>query len=265
MNVEQGTVLKNERLTPAHYRMTLACHPSYQEAVPGQFVMLHVSGRDAPLLPRPFSIHRFLGLSGGKAAVQVLYRVVGPGTRKMARTRGGERVQMVGPLGKGFTLAGAGSRPMLVAGGIGVAPMVFLVQAMLEKGMNPRDCRVFLGARDREELLCRDELIDAGVILQVTTDDGSDGEHCPVTHPFQTAARTDPPDRIYACGPEAMLRCVDQAARVLKTPCQVSIETLMACGIGACLGCAVKGKAKGRYLHVCSEGPVFDTELLDWN
>ncbi|MBW1954841.1 MAG: dihydroorotate dehydrogenase electron transfer subunit [Deltaproteobacteria bacterium] len=265
MNVEQATVLKNERLTPAHYRMTLACHPSYQEAVPGQFVMLHVSGRDAPLLPRPFSIHRFLGLPGGEAAVQVLYRVVGPGTRKMARTREGERVQMVGPLGRGFMLAGAGSRPMVVAGGMGVAPMVFLVEAMLEKGMDPKDCRVFLGARGREELLCRDELIDAGVMLQVTTDDGSDGEHCPVTHPFQTAARADPPERIYACGPEAMLRCVAQAARVLKTPCQVSIETLMACGIGACLGCAVKGKPQDSYLHVCSEGPVFDTELLGWS
>jgi dihydroorotate dehydrogenase electron transfer subunit len=197
--------------------------------------------------------------------MQILYRAVGRMTREMASARNGDAFRMVGPLGQGFSLPEIGCRTMVVAGGMGVAPMLFLVESMLKKGGDPKRCDVFLGARSREELLCRDELADTGVGLHVTTDDGSAGEHCLITHPFQALAGVRPPDTIYACGPPAMLRCVAQAAQALKVACQVSIETVMACGIGACLGCAVAGKSKDRYLHACADGPVFDAAALQWD
>lgn len=265
MILEKSAILHHERMSPECCKMTLACDPSYISAVPGQFIMLHIPDGESPLLPRPFSIHRVKISGQGDVKIQILYRVVGAMTRKMMRIREGEMVRMVGPLGRGFVLPKDACRLMIVAGGIGVAPLIFFLETMLKNGMDPGSCDFFLGARGQEELLCRDELKEMGVKLHVTTDDGSAGDHCLVTYPVQKLAQTFPPDIIYACGPEAMLRCVVQMARLINAPCQVSIEALMACGIGACLGCAVEGKREDRYLHVCSDGPVFDAETLGWN
>ncbi len=266
MILEKAVVICQERLGPGDFRMTLICDASYQGAVPGQFVMLRLQGETAPLLPRPFSIHRVGQARGKGVQVQILYRVVGTMTRRMTRIREGDAVDMVGPLGRGFGLPGGLSRPVLVAGGIGVAPMIFLVEALLEKGLDAGSCHFFLGARSRDELLCREELARMGVVLHVTTDDGSAGAQCKVTQPLRRLLEegAPPPEMLYACGPEAMLQCVARMARSRALPCQVSLEARMACGIGACLGCAVQGKRKDRYLHVCSEGPVFSVEALQW-
>ncbi len=265
MILEKAAVIRHEKISPTDRRLTLKCGPSYAKADPGQFVMLHVPEDDSPLLPRPFSIHRRGRTRGGEAEIQILYRVVGAMTRKMTRVREGDAMDMVGPLGRGFTLPAGLSRPVLVAGGIGVAPLLFLAETILEKGTDPKQCHFFLGAQRREELLCREELQNLGIKVHVTTDDGSEGQHCRVTHPFQALAGSSPPDLIYACGPKEMLCCVAETALAMRIPCQVSVETLMACGIGACLGCAVEGSSMDRYLHVCSDGPVFQAEALNWN
>jgi len=191
MILEKSAVLHHERMSPECCKMTLACDPSYISAVPGQFIMLHIPDAESPLLPRPFSIHRVKVSGQGDVKIQILYRVVGAMTRKMIRIRKGEMVRMVGPLGRGFVLPKDARRLMIVAGGIGVAPLIFFLETMLKNGMDPGSCDFFLGARGQEELLCRDELKEMGVKLHVTTDDGSAGDHCLVTYPVHsTSPRT---------------------------------------------------------------------------
>jgi dihydroorotate dehydrogenase electron transfer subunit len=174
-------------------------------------------------------------------------------------------VDLLGPLGRGFRVADGLARIVLAAGGIGAAPMVFLAETLAGRS---RECEieVFIGGRSREDLLCREDFQRLGLPVTTTTDDGSDGQHCLVTVPLEQAADRGGPDLICACGPPAMLRCVALMAMARGIACQVSIEALMACGLGACLGCAVAGRDPATpYLHVCREGPVFDAAELDWS
>ena len=141
--------------------------------------------------------------------------------------------------------------------------MVFLVER-LAHSHDLSACEIFLGGRSREDLLCLEDFGRMGVKVHRTTDDGSDGAQCFLTHPLEEAARERPPDVIYACGPMDMLSCVAGIAARQGIACQVSIESVMACGVGACLGCAVEGRAHDGYLHVCKDGPVFDADRLRW-
>ena len=125
-------------------------------------------------------------------------------------------------------------------------------------------CRLFLGGRGQEDLLCVVDFERLGIPVVLTTDDGSRGDQCLVTNPLEEAIRRDPPDLVMACGPEAMLACVLGIVGAQRIACQVSIETMMACGIGACLGCAVRGRQDAsRYLHACLDGPVFDAAEIE--
>ena len=172
-------------------------------------------------------------------------------------------VDILGPLGNGFAFSHHYKTVYIVAGGIGVAPLVFLATYLREKGVDTAKCEVFLGGRSKNDLLCRDEFVDIGMKLQVTTDDGSEGDQCFITHPLEVASKESRPDMIYACGPLEMLTCVLDIAEKYHVPCQVSIETAMACGMGACLGCAVEKKGPEKaYLHVCLDGPVFDAGII---
>jgi dihydroorotate dehydrogenase electron transfer subunit len=122
---------------------------------------------------------------------------------------------------------------------------------------------VFIGGRTKDDLLCRDDFVQLGLKVETTTDDGSDGDQCLVTHPLAVAVDQRRPDLIVACGPMAMLDCVIGIAEKHHIPCQVSIETMMACGMGACLGCAVEARVdQSGYLHACLDGPVFNAADL---
>ena len=144
-----------------------------------------------------------------------------------------------------------------------MAPMVFLAQYLIKHGIRAEDCRVFLGGRTREELLCRDDFAAAGLSVHTTTDDGSAGDQCFVTHPVEIALADRRPDIVFACGPLEMLSCVIGIIDAHKVACQVSIETMMACGMGACLGCAVSARdMPDKYYHACLDGPVFDTDSI---
>lgn len=261
---EEAEVLWNRVAGPACYRLGLTCHPGYTDARPGQFVMLRGSDPADPLLPRPFSICRLVEQDGAVAGIEILYKVVGEGTRKLARLAPGERLSLLGPLGKGFAPPPATVRSLLVAGGIGVAPMVFLARDLAAGGVDPQTVEVLLGGRTRDDLLCREDFETLGISVRTTTDDGSEGEHGLVTAPLERALRAaTPPGIVYACGPLPMLRGVARLARAGGVACQVSIETVMACGMGACLGCAVEdGRTDARYRHACIDGPVFDAEAL---
>jgi len=263
MYQEKVKVLWNDKAGNEYYKIGLTCHRGYSGAKPGQFIMLHFSGPIAPFLPRPFSIHRIIKTGSRTAGIELLYKVVGEGTKKLSGCKKGDIVDILGPLGNGFSFSDHYKRIFIVAGGIGVAPMLFLASYLQKKGVEPSECMVFLGGRSKDDLLCGDDFLRIGMKIHLTTDDGSAGDRCFVTHPLEIALEKGRPDIIYACGPLEMLKCVAGIAEKHTVTCQVSIETIMACGMGACLGCAVERKeTSGNYMHVCLDGPVFDAGAL---
>ncbi len=264
MQQEKVNVLWNEKVGPLYYRIGLTCDESYSDATPGQFVMIHFPGQGGPFLRRPFSIHRLITQKGRARGIELLCKVVGVGTNKLAKCQKGDALDVLGPLGNGFSFSAHYRRIFIVAGGIGVAPMPFLASFLQSEGVKASRCTVFLGGRSTEDLLCKDDFQRLGMNVHLTTDDGSTGEKCLVTHPLEIAAKKKRPDIIYACGPMEMLTCVINIAEKLKIPCQVSIETMMACGMGACLGCAVARRdGSNQYMHACVDGPVFESNILN--
>jgi dihydroorotate dehydrogenase electron transfer subunit len=177
----------------------------------------------------------------------------------LAERRPKDNIDAIGPLGNGFDIDPKIDRALLVGGGIGVAPMVFLAKHLFEA-----DIRVntLLGAVTAADLLDAMELKRLTRRVAVTTDDGSRGHRGLVTDILGKEIESVDPQIVYACGPEAMLRNVAGICARYDVPCQVSLEAKMACGIGACLGCAVETPAG--HVNVCSEGPVFDIKTLGW-
>lgn len=265
MRQETVRVLWNTHECSGYWRMGLGGPSSCAEAEPGQFVMVRLPEGTGPLLRRPFSIHRLVESAGRVEGIELLFKVVGAGTRLLSRMERDDRLDVVGPLGRGFTVPEGMERVFLVAGGIGVAPMFFLGSVLRRRGVDLAGCTVFIGGGSRNDLLCVNDFFTAGMqTLQLATEDGSAGERDRVTGPLERAVRADRPDRIYACGPLPMLRAVARIAESAGVPCEVSVESMMACGMGACLGCATRDRTRpDRYLHACMDGPVFDTRVID--
>jgi dihydroorotate dehydrogenase electron transfer subunit len=260
---ETVQVLSNIPLGTGYYRIRLSCHRQYARALPGQFVMVRFPEQIDPLLPRPFSIHRLIKKEGIAIGLELLYKVVGKGTHALSLGQPGDHLDLTGPLGNGFVIPADVAHIKIVAGGIGVAPMIFFLDYLNEHKHDLAGVEVFLGGRSKADLLCIDEFSSFGLPLHMTTDDGSSGDQCLVTEPLEIAVAENRPDIIYACGSMEMLACVAGIASQHGIACQVSIETMMACGIGACMGCAVAGrKSSDPYLHACLNGPVFDTREL---
>ena len=260
---EKARVLNNTRMGQAYGRISLQCSLRYLSAKPGQFVTIHVDKGAGPLLRRPFSIHRLIPQKQDIVWLEILYKIVGPGTEQMAALSLGDRVDILGPLGNGFTMGNHLKKVALAGGGIGIAPLLFLASAVRAMKDGPTECTLFIGGRSQSDLLCMDEFIDLGIDVHISTDDGSAGEEGFLTQPLEAAMIEQQVDMIYACGPMGMLTCVAGIAEKHAVPCQISIETIMACGMGACLGCAVKDRfLDAEYLHVCLDGPVFDARRL---
>ena len=266
MQQQAMTVVSNRHINADYYRVQLkGTGEGYHYVRPGQFVMLRVLEHADPLLRRPFSIHRLALGPGNALALEILYRVVGQGTQQLAQLTAGGQVDVLGPLGRGFRWQSTWEQIFIVAGGIGVAPMLFLAENLKHQGVDMNRCKVFLGGRSAEDLLCAEDFTALGIDVTLTTDDGSSGDQCLVTHPLDEALAQAAPDVVYACGPMPMLQCLIEIPGKYNIPCQVSIETQMACGVGACLGCAVESQdAAEGYLHACVDGPVFDVQQLNW-
>ncbi len=274
--IHDATVVSNKTIVPGIVRMRLACPDAAQEARPGQFIMLQVSEHTDPLLRRPFSV-----CSAQGAAVDILYKVVGRGTAAMASWQPEQRVSCIGPLGNGFNIAEPPEHAYLVAGGIGIAPLLFLLETL-----EYRSSTVFMGGKTAQDVAV---LEDFNVRIQqrifYATEDGSRGTKGLVTDLFlnyleQAGKENSQSAGIYGCGPAAMLRELSAIARLKGMECQVSLESNMACGIGACLGCAVRTRptadsactpAAGNqaqsffYKRVCADGPVFNSRELVWD
>ncbi|MDR2791232.1 MAG: dihydroorotate dehydrogenase electron transfer subunit [Tannerellaceae bacterium] len=248
------TVTENLRLGEHHGRLELTADEPLPEMRPGQFIMLRIDKSPHTFLRRPISIH-FVDTRAN--TLRLLVRRTGEGTEHLFRYAVGERINALLPLGNGFTLPEAtAERILLVGGGVGIAPLLFLADTLLKRGCRPD---ILMGAQTTAELLQTDTLRRTGN-LHIATDDGSYGHHGRLdTHSILRA----PFDRLYACGPKPML--VSLVALVGgKIPfCEVSLENTMACGLGACL-CCVEKLADGHNACVCTEGPVFNVNQLPW-
>lgn len=248
------TVTENICLNDSHVLIKLTHGSPLPEMLPGQFAEIRIDGSNTTFLRRPVSIN-YLDRTNNE--VWFLVRLAGDGTRKLAAVRKGGTVNAVLPLGNGFTIPeDTGKRLLLVGGGVGTAPMLYLGHTLRRTGCKP----VFLlGARSAGDLLQLDEFRALGDVY-VTTEDGSAGEKGYVT--THSIMKTAAFDMIYTCGPRQMMMAVARYAKENGVECEVSLENTMACGIGACL-CCVENTKEG-HVRVCKEGPVFDYKKLLW-
>jgi dihydroorotate dehydrogenase electron transfer subunit len=222
--------------------------------------MLRVTNTGDPLLARPFGISSILF----RSSIEVVYRVVGRGTRLLTGVRKGDTLSLLGPLGKGFPMPAKGSVPVLVAGGSGFPPLHFFSQ---RAGKN---AHFFIGARDKECLPPAGILRSFKDVVQhvhIATEDGGAGVRgmsTDILNEFLSGMEKKVRLVIYACGPHAMLAAVSRIAAEHGIACHVSMEERMACGLGACMGCSIPQKSGG-YKRACKEGPVFDATEIDWS
>lgn len=248
------TVMSRTWLHERYVLLKLTDDKPLPEMLPGQFAELKIEGSPATFLRRPISINY---VDRKKNEVWFLIQTVGEGTRALAALEAGDKQNVVMPLGNGFTLpTGPDEKMLLVGGGVGTAPLLYMGRKMVDMGCSP----VFLlGARSVKDLL-ETELFEELGSVYVTTEDGSAGERGFVTqHSLLERERFD---RIATCGPKPMMMAVARYARSKGIDCEVSLENTMACGVGACL-CCVENTSEG-HVCVCKEGPVFNINKLLW-
>lgn len=259
-----GKVLSNREISPDHFLMELEAPFDLSKALPGQFVMIRVSEGITPVLRRPFGI---CSMDIDRGSFTILYRVVGGGTKILSDMPEGLEVDILGPLGRGFNLALAGEAPLLIAGGVGVPPLFMLASALVENGKKPE---IIIGGRSASDLLFVEEFNKIDVKVLAATEDGSKGFKGYVTGILEEKLSSGrAPSVIYSCGPSPMLKRVGEIAIESDITCQLSLEAVMACGFGVCLGCVLKTCSTDRpdetdYSRVCAEGPVFDAREIIW-
>ena len=266
----KAKIISNSCVKGPYYKFILK-PLSPVKSVSGQFLMIRPGTSYSPsdsLLPRPFSIHQ----ATADGHIEVLYKRVGKGTAILASLSVGEELEILGPLGNGFFLDGINSAEevLVVAGGIGVAPMLGLVET-LRAGYPEKEIRVFLGGRGEVDLLCVKELKAVSTEVILATNDGTMGFKGYVTealekylsHAFLTPHSSLRTPIIYACGPSPMLQRISEITEPLRIESYFSLEANMACGIGLCMGCAISRRDRKGYYLVCTDGPVFRGESVD--
>lgn len=253
--LERVSVVANERLAEGVGLMALDAPRTAADVSAGQFVHLKVAEGAEFILRRPFSVHR-----ADAGRIDILYQVLGKGTRAMSLMGPGAETDLIGPLGHGFDIPDAAAHVLIVAGGLGAAPLGMLAEQLAGRGVA---VTVALGAPTAERLAARELFEAVARRLEIATDDGSAGERGFVTALSERLIAADRPDVVAVCGPEAMSRIVAAQASDAGVACQVSLERLMACGIGACLSCVVTTRAGMR--RACVDGPVFDAEEVLWD
>jgi len=253
----EGRIVSNRQIASGVFLLDVEQREIVEAVAPGQFAHVRIERDLDPFLRRPFAICRAMPSTW---AVQILYEVVGRGTGVLSRKLPGDTVDLLGPLGKGYTFSAAHSRPLLVAGGRGIASLVLLAERLLLRKETPI---VLIGATSRDRLFFADHLRDLGAEVRTATEDGSGGHGGMVTDLLEACTETSEDVEIFACGPEGMLKRVAALSTDRDIPCQLSLEARMPCGLGSCQGCVVEirsssGKAGPLYKRVCVDGPVFD-------
>ena len=254
MKYTQGKYLLLEKKTLAKqiFDFTILCPEIAAAAEIGQFVNILPEGHT---LRRPISL---CGIDKVKGTIRIVFMAKGEGTLKLADTPKGANLDIVGPLGHGFTMNEVSGKTIITGGGIGVPPLLPLAKHYGKNAV------VILGFRSADAVILRQDFEATGAEVIICTDDGSCGVHGLVTVPM--AEKIAGASQVLSCGPIPMLKGVASIAEEKGVPCQVSLEERMGCGVGACLVCACKLKQNGeeRFGHVCKDGPVFDSKEVNW-
>ncbi len=252
--VQDLRVIETSRLNKRHFILELEAPEKLPLILPGQFVQALIKDSPSTFLRRPFSVH---AVDYRKNSLRLLIQIKGPGTQHLSELKEGDPLNLIYPLGNSFSLPFT-KDVLLVGGGCGVAPLLFLAQFLNHNNIYPT---ILLGFRTREEVSEIDAYAASGKV-HVITDDGTEGEKgLVVDHSIFQLERL-PFKKIFCCGPDAMMKAVAKIARMHKTDCEVSLENTMACGFGVCL-CCITPTDKGNE-RVCVEGPVFNINRLKW-
>ncbi|MDE6173762.1 MAG: dihydroorotate dehydrogenase electron transfer subunit, partial [Bacteroides sp.] len=248
------TVTENVRLHMNYVLLKLTSSSLLPEMLPGQFAEIRVDGSPTTFLRRPISINY---VDRQRNEVWFLVQLVGDGTKQLGKVKAGDTINVMLPLGNGFTIPSHPSdKLLLVGGGVGTAPMLYLGEQLAKNGSKPT---FLLGAKTDKDLLQLEQFATYGDVY-TTTEDGSHGEKgYVIQHSILNSIQFE---QIYTCGPKPMMMAVAKYAKSKNIACEVSLENMMACGVGACL-CCVENTAEG-HLCVCKEGPVFNINKLLW-
>ena len=272
------SVAENVCLARDTYRVRFECPEMASQIRPGQFLMIRLTDRDDPLLARPFALYdTVLDAQGVPLGIDVVYLVIGKMTSRLAQCQPGDKLEVWGPLGNGFS-ADPAEHLILVAGGIGQTPFLALGRQFLggrtygqqpNQVQTPSTVTLCYGVRTQELLAGADDFRACGIDLRISSDDGSVGHHGLVTELLEKALTETPANatRIACCGPEPMMEAVAAVAQKHGVHCEVSLETPMACGIGICFSCVVKTEQPDGdwdYKRTCVDGPVFDAKKIVW-
>lgn len=255
MDYKQGKyqIIKKENLSRNCYSYTLLCPEVAELAQAGQFAHIKAEGFS---LRRPISICE---VDKAKGTLRLVFEVRGDGTAEISKLNEGEMMDVMAPLGKGFTQLPTESRVIVVGGGIGTPPMLEVVKRYKKEGSI-----AILGFRSADAVILKKEFEQAAGMVILCTDDGTAGEKGYVSNALAKALNNGKADMIFACGPHPMLKAVIELAEKHDVPCEVSLEERMGCGVGACLVCACKTVKDGKeyFSHVCKDGPVFDSKTV---
>lgn len=248
-------VVSNEKLCPAFWRMCLDAPDLAKATKPGQFVHIRVGDTLQPFFRRPFSVYR------SKKYVEIFYEVVGPGTQMLADKVKGDELDILGPLGTPFVLPSKKiNQVVMIAGGIGIAPMLALSDALAKKKI---ELILLYGGRTGDHVYAMKEFKANGVKVHVATDDGSRGVKGRVSNLFNKIDPNPETTLLYTCGPNPMMKAVQDFAHQHGLKGQAACEEIMACALGACLGCSIP-TTEG-YQTVCYDGPCFDLETIKFD
>ncbi len=270
MLLKNAEVLFNNFLSPGLYHLGLRCPEIASRIQPGQFLMVRIQEGLDPLLRRPFAVHR-IHQNDPLSSFEMLYRVVGRGTHLLTGLQPPSSLNLLGPLGRGFQPPTQDGFVLMIAGGIGIAPLPFLAETLVRSGLQG-PLVLWFGGKTGDDLVCVQHFQDLNFTVELVTEDGSAGLKGLVTEHLEKwlTRQGDLPEMIYSCGPYPMQRSVAEMAARLGIPSQLSMEALMACGVGACLSCSLKCRASAGgpnsyYANVCQEGPVFPGERIVWD
>ena len=251
--IEDLKVIGNKRLNNDFFILELSSSNKLPEFKPGQFAQVRVDGSPGTFLRRPISIH---DVDYKNNTFKILIQIAGEGTRTLSELVTGDLLNLIYPLGNSFSLPSVNEKVLLVGGGCGIAPLLFLGNYLKSNSIVPD---ILLGFRNSERVIEFDEYRNVGEVF-LTTEDGSQGEKGYVTS--HSVLSTKKYDRIYCCGPDSMMKKIAAYCRNRNIICEVSLENLMACGIGACL-CCIVDTVNGN-LCTCIDGPVFNVNDLKW-
>lgn len=247
------TVVSNSKLTNEYFVLKLLTDYDLDDIRPGQFVQVRVDGSPSTFLRRPISVY---DVDSDTGIMSLLIKIAGSGTLVLSQLQPGANLNILMPLGNSFTIPAEGTNSLLVGGGVGVAPMHLLGRRMKEAGLK---FSFLLGYRSAEQVIEADRFGSLGELL-LATEDGSMGHKgMIISHPALLSGNYT---HIFCCGPDPMMKAVAAIARANNIECEVSLENMMACGIGICL-CCVENTSRGN-VNTCTEGPVFNTNELKW-